>query len=95
MHRTVKRVASAIGVAVLIMVSVVLPASAASPTPTATAVPVQKSAVTPLAAVPQADGRFGIVQATEQLDRAVQAGTKWERLVFEWSAYQPNGPQDW
>jgi hypothetical protein len=45
--------------------------------------------------VPQQDDRFGIVQAAESLDLAVRAGTRWERLVFQWSAYQPNGPQDW
>lgn len=53
------------------------------------------SAPSPLPPVPQQDDRFGIVQAAEATDRAVQAGTRWERFVFQWSAYQPNGPSDW
>ncbi len=53
------------------------------------------SPVTPLPPVGQSDPRFGIVQAVESTDRAVQAGARWERLVFHWSAYQPQGAQDW
>lgn len=53
------------------------------------------SAPAALPPVPQQDDRFGIVQAAESTDRAVQAGARWERFVFQWSAYQPNGPSDW
>jgi hypothetical protein len=38
---------------------------------------------------------WGIVQAYEDMARAVQAGAQWERIVFHWDAYQPDGPQDW
>lgn len=41
------------------------------------------------------DARWGITQAVEDTSKAVQAGAQWERLVFHWDAYQPNGPNDW
>jgi len=41
------------------------------------------------------DPRWGIVQAVEDTPHAVQAGAQWERLVFHWDAYQPNGSGDW
>jgi len=31
----------------------------------------------------------------EATPHAVQAGAQWERLVFHWDAYQPNGSGDW
>lgn len=54
------------------------------------------SAPTPAGATGQpTDPRWGIVQAVEDTPHAVQAGAQWERLVFHWDAYQPNGPGDW
>ena len=49
----------------------------------------------PVAPVPQSDPFFGIVQAIHDPEKAVAAGTRWERLVLWWSHLQPSGPEDW
>ena len=41
------------------------------------------------------DPRFGLNQAWESPDAADRAGAGWSRLMFWWSALQPNGPNDW
>jgi len=41
------------------------------------------------------DVRFGLNQAWEAPDAADRAGAGWSRIMFWWSAIQPNGPQDW
>src|SRR5262245_33180481 len=41
------------------------------------------------------DPRFGLNQAWEAEDAADQAGAGWSRLMFWWSSFQPNGPDDW
>lgn len=51
--------------------------------------------VAPLPLVAQADPFFGIVQAIHDPEKAVAAGTRWERLVVWWSNFQPEGPTDW
>ncbi|MGB0388456.1 MAG: hypothetical protein ACPGWR_26860 [Ardenticatenaceae bacterium] len=50
---------------------------------------------TPLPPVGQNDPFFGIVQGIHDPDKAVAAGSRWERLVVWWSSFQPNGPDDW
>src|SRR5436190_17345066 len=41
------------------------------------------------------DSRFGLNQAWEAPDAADRAGAGWSRVMFWWSALQPNGPGDW
>ncbi len=41
------------------------------------------------------DPRFGVVEAFWDTGAAVEAGVAWERIVFQWSQIQPNGPDDW
>ncbi len=41
------------------------------------------------------DSRFGLNQAWEAPEAADRAGAGWSRLMFWWSALQPNGPTDW
>lgn len=38
---------------------------------------------------------FGIVQALDDVEMSVAAGVTWERLLVWWSAFQPEGPEDW
>jgi hypothetical protein len=40
------------------------------------------------------DVRFGLNQAWEAQEAADLAGAGWSRLTFWWSAFQPNGPDD-
>jgi hypothetical protein len=42
-----------------------------------------------LAQVPRDDPRFGAVQAINSPDNAVQAGVRWERIIFPWADMQP------
>jgi len=52
----------------------------------------------PVSALPPAgagDPRFGIVQAFEASQLALNAGAKWERVPFFWNRAQPNDPTDW
>lgn len=44
------------------------------------------------AAAPRDDPRFGVVQAISAPDKAVEAGARWERLIFPWSEMQPSSP---
>ena len=41
------------------------------------------------------DVRFGAVEAFRASAQADAAGVRWTRLVFWWSALQPDGPQSW
>jgi hypothetical protein len=41
------------------------------------------------------DPRFGVVEAFWDTSAAVEAGAAWERILFQWSELQPNGPDDW
>jgi hypothetical protein len=41
------------------------------------------------------DPRFGLVEAFWDSSAAVEAGAGWERILFQWSQLQPNGPDDW
>ena len=38
---------------------------------------------------------FGAVEAYYRPAEAADLGLGWERIVFEWNALQPNGPDDW
>jgi len=48
----------------------------------------------PLPPVANNDPRFGAVQAIFAPQLAVNAGVRWERLIFPWNVIQPNGPAD-
>ncbi len=41
------------------------------------------------------DPRFGLVEAFWDPQAAAESGAGWERVLFLWSAIQPNGPDDW
>jgi hypothetical protein len=41
------------------------------------------------------DPRFGVVEAFWDTAAAIEAGVAWERILFQWSQLQPNGPDDW
>lgn len=41
------------------------------------------------------DPRFGLVEAFWDPQTAAESGAGWERILFLWSAIQPNGPDDW
>ncbi len=49
----------------------------------------------PEGGAPRRDPFFGIVQSIHDPEMAVAAGSAWERLVVWWSAFQPNGPDEW
>lgn len=48
----------------------------------------------PLPPVANADPWFGVVQAIAAPQAALNAGVKWQRLIFPWDQIQPNGPND-
>jgi hypothetical protein len=48
----------------------------------------------PLPPVGNNDRRFGAVQAIFAPQMALNAGVRWERLIFPWDVIQPNGPTD-
>src|SRR5215216_2989674 len=62
-------------------------------------VPVQADpepvAVRPLPPVTETDGRFGLVQGIQAPDLAIQAGARWDRVIFPWSLIQKDGPDSW
>ncbi len=41
------------------------------------------------------DGRFGAVESWRRPANADDLRIRWERLTFQWSAFQPTGPRDW
>src|SRR5260221_1310537 len=43
----------------------------------------------------QPDGRFGAVESYYRTVDAVEAGVRFQRIIFEWRLLQPNGPDDW
>src|ERR687886_1398534 len=48
----------------------------------------------PLPPVANDDPWFGAVQAISAPQAALNAGVKWQRLIFPWELIQPNGPND-
>jgi hypothetical protein len=38
---------------------------------------------------------MGAVDAFRAPDRAAEMGVQWQRIMFDWSAIQPRGPDDW
>jgi hypothetical protein len=38
--------------------------------------------------------RFGVVEAFYRPDDARELGVGWERIIFEWARFQPDGPGD-
>ncbi|HEX2620821.1 MAG TPA: hypothetical protein VHL11_11755 [Phototrophicaceae bacterium] len=46
---------------------------------------------------PQTEGAnpFGIVEGMWFPDLTCDLGVGWERIIFDWSQHQPNGPDDW
>jgi hypothetical protein len=52
-------------------------------------------AVRPLPPVTETDGRFGLVQGIQAPDLALQAGARWDRVIFPWSLIQKDGPNSW
>jgi hypothetical protein len=51
--------------------------------------------VAPLAPVATTDDRFGIVQGVGAPDLALNAGARWDRVIFPWSLIQKDGPDSW
>ena len=43
----------------------------------------------------QQQSRIGAVESFFRPDDAVEAGVGFERIIFEWRYFQPNGPDDW
>lgn len=39
--------------------------------------------------------RFGVVEAYYRPGDALDLGVGWERIIFEWAAFQPNGPDEY
>lgn len=39
--------------------------------------------------------RFGVVEGFWLPDAACELGAGWERIIFDWSQHQPDGPDDW
>lgn len=44
---------------------------------------------------PPADNPFGVVEGFWFPDVTCELGVSWERLIFDWSHHQPEGPDDW
>src|SRR5262249_42139883 len=38
---------------------------------------------------------FGAVESYQRPSDAAEAGVGWDRVIFEWRYFQPNGPDDW
>lgn len=80
-----------------------LPAVAQAPPLDSTAPPAEVDAVEEATVegvdqpttAPVRDPFFGIVQSIHDPESALAAGSTWERLVVWWSAFQPNGPDEW
>ena len=51
--------------------------------------------VAPLPPVKEPDGRFGVVQGIQAPDLAMNAGARWDRIIFPWSLIQKDGPDQW
>ena len=45
-------------------------------------------------APPPVSPRFGVVEAFYRPDDARALGVGWERVIFEWAQFQPDGPGD-
>ncbi|HVA25228.1 MAG TPA: hypothetical protein VMW62_12675 [Chloroflexota bacterium] len=57
--------------------------------------PTAQAPVTPLPPAGSGDPHFGIVQAFEASQAAINAGAKWERVPFFWNKAQPDDPTEW
>lgn len=44
---------------------------------------------------PIEDNIFGLVEGIWYPDLTCELGIGWERIIFDWSQHQPNGPDDW
>jgi hypothetical protein len=53
-----------------------------------------EAGVAQVGSVPRDDPRFGAVQAIASPDKAVQAGVRWERIIFPWAQMQPNSANE-
>ena len=53
-----------------------------------------KTGAAQVGGVPRDDPRFGVVQAIASPDKAVQAGVRWERIIFPWAQMQPNSANE-
>ena len=51
-------------------------------------------AVQPLPPVTSDDPWFGAVQSIAAPQAGINAGVKWQRLIFAWNQIQPDGPSD-
>ncbi|MCL4508652.1 MAG: hypothetical protein M1296_03895 [Chloroflexi bacterium] len=52
----------------------------------------------PLSVIPRSvtgDPRLGVAESFTDPAAAWTLGARWERVVFQWSSIQPNGPSDW
>lgn len=78
-----------VSVVLLVLVFVAVLALAAARPATANPQP-----VAPLPSVQNTDSAFGAVQALGFPSRAVEAGVRWERLIFPWDRMQPDGPDE-
>jgi hypothetical protein len=90
-------VAAVLTVVGLILGSLSVEAQTPAASPTATRTPSPSPTplqVPPLPPVSNTDTRFGAVQAIFAPQLALNAGVRWERLIFPWNAIQPNGPTD-
>ncbi len=71
------------GLALAVVGSGMLPAAAQDPVP---------AAPQPQPRVPNADPWFGAVNAITAPQLALDAGVKWQRIIFPWEEIQPEGP---
>ena len=53
----------------------------------------QDATETPTA--PADENVFGVVEGFWLPDEVCELGAGWERIIFDWSQHQPNGPDDW
>jgi len=45
--------------------------------------------------LPDSTNRFGIIEGLWMPDLTCDLGAGWERIIFDWSQHQPEGPDDW
>ena len=86
---------AAVLAAVLLSNSGLAHAAAAVPAAPAAVPAAPPAPVVALPPVATGDPHFGIVQAFEASQAAINAGARWERAPFFWNQAQPTGPTDW
>jgi hypothetical protein len=90
-----KLLSAALAAAALLCTSSFAQGAAATP-PSPTVAPAAPAApVSALPPVTTGDPHFGIVQAFEAPQLALNAGAKWERVPFFWNKAQPNDGTQW